>query len=101
MSFALNPDLPQNLLSNLIVADIAPSRGDLSPEFMGYVDGMRKIESSKVSSRKEAQEILSEYEKVRFFLVDSCDISFRSEDCSFHPIGRINTCIPSNEYLTP
>lgn len=65
MAFALDPNLPQNMLSNLIVADIAPSKGDLSPEFKGYVDGMKKIEASKVSTRKEAQDILAEYEKVR------------------------------------
>ena len=64
MSFALNPDLPHGMLSRLIVADIAPSKGDASPEFQGYVKGMQKIEASKVSSRKEAQNILSEYEQV-------------------------------------
>ncbi|KAL4248699.1 AB hydrolase superfamily protein [Abortiporus biennis] len=46
MAVALSPDMPEDLLSHLIVADIAPSRGTLSPEFQG----------------KEAQHILSEYE---------------------------------------
>lgn len=67
MSFALNPDLPHGVLSKLIVADIAPSKGDISPEFQNYVKGMQKIEASKVSSRKEAQNILSEYERVNGF----------------------------------
>jgi hypothetical protein len=64
MSAALNPDLPIGMLSNLIVADIAPSKGDLSSEFRGYIEGMKKIDASKVSTRKEAQEILLQYEKV-------------------------------------
>ena len=64
MAVALNPDLPTNALSNLIVADIAPSKGDLSPEFKAYVEAMKKIEASKVSTRKEAQAILAEYEEV-------------------------------------
>jgi len=64
MSFALDPNLPQSMLSNLIVADIAPSKGDVSPEFKNYMEGMKKIEDSKVSSRKEAQDILVDYEKV-------------------------------------
>lgn len=64
MACALNPELPQSLLRHLIVADIAPSRGPLSREFTGYVEAMKKIEDSKVTTRKEAQEILTPYEKV-------------------------------------
>jgi hypothetical protein len=74
MTFALNPDLPQDMLSNLIVVDVAPSTGDISSEFRGYVEGMKKIDASKVSSRKEAQDILMEYEKV-------CPNKFRVSDC--------------------
>jgi hypothetical protein len=66
MTLALNPELPKELLSNLIVADIAPSRGDLSPEFQEYIEAMKRIVRSNVSTRKEAQEILSEYESVCF-----------------------------------
>lgn len=64
MAVALHSDLPKDMLSNLIVADIAPSKGELSPEFKGYVEGMKKIEASKVASRKEAQAILTEFEEV-------------------------------------
>jgi len=77
MSFALDPNLPQSMLSNLIVADIAPSKGDVSPEFKNYVEGMKKIEDSKVSSRKEAQDILLDYEKdpsVRAFLLTNISL---------------------------
>lgn len=65
MTVALSPDLPPNLLSQLIVADIAPSKGALSPEFQAYVEAMKKIEESQVTTRKDAQQILSAYEPVR------------------------------------
>lgn len=72
MALALSPELPKELLSNLIVVDIAPSKGDLSSEFRGYVEAMKKIVRSNVSTRKEAQDILSEYENdpdIRAFLL--------------------------------
>lgn len=65
MTVALNPDLPSNLLSQLVVADMAPSRGPLSPEFRSYVEAMRVIEDSKVTTRQDAQKILARYEPVR------------------------------------
>ncbi|KAI0044287.1 alpha/beta-hydrolase [Auriscalpium vulgare] len=76
MAVALSPSLPQDLLAHLIVADIAPSRGSLSSEFQGYVEAMNKIEASRVSSRKEAQEILAPYEDdamTRAFLLTNID----------------------------
>ncbi|KAH9925480.1 alpha/beta-hydrolase [Amylocystis lapponica] len=72
MSLALSPEVPQDLLAHLIVADIAPTRGRLSPEFESYVEAMLKIEAQGVSSRREAQQILKPYEKdpmVRAFLL--------------------------------
>ena len=71
MAVALSLDLPQSLLSNLIVADMAPSRGPLSPEFRSYIEAMKKIEDSKVTSRREAQQILSSYEPVSFPLTSA------------------------------
>jgi hypothetical protein len=65
MSLALHPDLPSSILSNLIVEDIAPNRGKLSDEFLLYIQAMQKIESLKLKTRKEATEVLQEYEKVR------------------------------------
>lgn len=64
MTVALSPELPSELLKHLIVADIAPSKGALSSEFQGYVDAMKKIESSGVTTRQEAQHILAPYEPV-------------------------------------
>ncbi|KAI0314313.1 Alpha/Beta hydrolase protein [Amylostereum chailletii] len=76
MAVALSPDLPPNLLNHLIVADIAPARADLSPEFKGYVEAMQKIEEGQVSSRKDAQDILTPYEHdamTRAFLLTNLD----------------------------
>jgi len=65
MATALSPELPSNTLSNLIVVDIAPSRAaSLTEEFAGYFEGMRKIEEAQISTRQDAQTMLTEYEKV-------------------------------------
>jgi hypothetical protein len=64
MAVALDPHLPDGLLSNLIIADIAPSKASLSQEFREYIEGMKKIDASNVPTRKEAKEILSHYEQV-------------------------------------
>jgi len=64
MSVALDPELPPGFLDRLILVDITPGRGELSSEFKGYIEGMKKIEASKVQTRKQAEEILIEYEKV-------------------------------------
>lgn len=72
MSVALSPRLPQNLLSKLIVADIAPARGALSSDFREYTYAMSRIEHGQVKSRKEADEILAEIEpdtSIRAFLL--------------------------------
>ena len=74
MAFALNPNLPNGLLSHLIVADIAPIRGRLSNEFTNYIEGMLKVEAERLAkSKKEAFEALKEYEPVcmRFCLSSS------------------------------
>jgi hypothetical protein len=66
MTAALSPELPPETVSNLIVVDIAPSRAtSLSDEFTGYFEGMQRIEDTNVSTREDAQIILTEYEAVR------------------------------------
>ena len=66
MTTALNPELPPGALSNLLIVDVAPSRGSsLSQEFAGYFEGMQKVEVANVNTRQDAQTILTEYEKVR------------------------------------
>lgn len=72
MTVALDPELPANRLSHLIVADIAPSRGALSSEFQGYVQAMQKIEEAGVKTRQEADRVLKPYEQVRLFRVRPC-----------------------------
>lgn len=72
MSLALSPTLPSNLLSHLIVADIAPSRGALSKEFQSYITVMREIEEKAVVTRKEAQDLLTPYEPVRISSLFFC-----------------------------
>ena len=62
---ALNRKLPQELLSQLIVVDIAPARGEMSDEFKMYVRAMKTIEEKHVHSRKEADQVLRDFEKVR------------------------------------
>jgi len=64
MAVALSTGLPADAIEHLIVADIAPSNAALSTEFQGYVEAMKKIERSEVSSRREAQDLLALYESV-------------------------------------
>jgi len=45
-------------LSDLIVVDIAPTRGSISEDFKGYLRAMKRIEEMKVGSRKEADKVL-------------------------------------------
>jgi len=69
MATALSPELPPDALSNLIVVDIVPSRASpLSQEFAAYFEGMQKVEDAQVSTRQDAQTILTEYEKVTHWL---------------------------------
>ena len=64
MAVALDPELPPELLTHLIVADIAPAQGALSPEFQGYIEAMTRIEASEVKTRQEADRVLQPYEQV-------------------------------------
>jgi hypothetical protein len=56
-------------LSHLIVVDIAPSIGSLSPEFIQYIHVMQKIEAlppGVIKTRTDADNILKSYEPVRY-----------------------------------
>ena len=64
MAVALDPGLPPELLTHLIVADIVPARGALSPEFQGYIEAMKRIEASEAKTRQEADRVLQPYEQV-------------------------------------
>ncbi|KAL8290008.1 hypothetical protein RQP46_002947 [Phenoliferia psychrophenolica] len=69
MALALRPTAA---LSRLVVVDMAPGVGKISPEFGAYLKGMQEITAAKVFNRKEADAILSKYESdlgVRQFLL--------------------------------
>ncbi|KAL0577459.1 hypothetical protein V5O48_004528 [Marasmius crinis-equi] len=63
MAMALHPELPKDALSELIVEDIAPSRGPLSSEFRSYLETMQLIQDNRVKTRKEATEMMLKTEK--------------------------------------
>lgn len=89
MALALDTylDTHQNLLKNLIVVDIAPNRAGISPEFHSYMEAMQRIEKEKLKTRKEASDLLSNYEKVRQVnALEQFTISMAWR------VGSVNTC---------
>lgn len=65
MTVALSSESPTNLLKDLVVSDIAPMRATkASADTISHFQGMEEIETSHVASRKQANEILEQYEKV-------------------------------------
>jgi hypothetical protein len=52
----------------LVAVDISPAKGPISKSFQVYIDGFKEINSRSVSSRKEADEILTKYEPVPSFI---------------------------------
>lgn len=92
MSVALDPSLPDGLLSHLIVGDISPIRGRISKEFQRYVDGMLKVQEEGIRTRKDAFERLSEFEKVIDVL---SRYRFIAQVCGL--LGRHRTAISVNE----
>ena len=86
MTTALSSPAP-SVLSHLIIEDIAPSHGRLSPEFYEYVRLMSKINTDGVRTRKEADAILATYEKdvgVRQFLLTNFTPGEGEEMGQFH-----------------
>lgn len=76
----------QEVLSHLIIEDIAPSNGRLSPEFYEYVRLMTKVNNDGVKTRKEADAVLAIYEKdesVRQFLLTNFTPGTESEPGQF------------------
>ena len=77
MSFALalqNEKSATNVLSKLIVADIAPSTGNISPDFVRYISAMQDIEAlapGVIKTRTDADKKLQPYEQVMSFLIIS------------------------------
>ena len=55
-----------SLLRALIAVDNAPVDANLKSDFYKYIQGLREIEEKQVNKHAEADEILTEYEKVRW-----------------------------------
>lgn len=63
-SFALSPELPEGALDSLIIVDMSPAKGKLSPEFEEYARAMIRINEQQCQSRKEAEKLLAMTEPV-------------------------------------
>jgi pimeloyl-ACP methyl ester carboxylesterase len=70
-------------LQKLVVADIAPSVGSISPEFTEYVRAMGRVQARKLRTRKEAQQAMRETESVGYLPITSwnhiVDVSFAQD----------------------
>jgi hypothetical protein len=99
MAAALSPELPRDAVSNLIVVDIAPSRAaSLSQEFAGYFEGMQKVEEARVGTRQDAENILTEYEKVsRLALTAIHNVNPLTQDPMVRAFLMTNLVKPQNE----
>ncbi|GAA5999317.1 uncharacterized protein JCM10292_001198 [Rhodotorula paludigena] len=84
-------------LSRLVVVDIAPGVGKISPEFRAYLDAMKEIDDAKVMSRKEADTILQKTEPdlgVRQFLLTNLDRASPSDPYQFRlPLHFLSNAI--------
>ncbi|THV05638.1 alpha/beta-hydrolase, partial [Dendrothele bispora CBS 962.96] len=63
MTTVLGRYLPPSTIANLVVADIAPIKGKVSRASVSYFEAMKKIESMKLKTKKEARNVLAEWEK--------------------------------------
>lgn len=97
MAFALDPSIPKDLLSHLVVVDISPAVGPVSPEFRQYVIAMQEIEAAQVKTKKEGDEILKKHESdpsVRAFLLHNLVSPAKGEPMKFRiPIAKIGGAI--------
>ncbi|QRV90406.1 alpha/beta hydrolase family protein [Ceratobasidium sp. AG-Ba] len=97
MAFALDPALPKDLLSHLVVVDISPAVGPISPEFRNYIHAMHEINAAKVQTKKQAEEILKKIESdpsVRAFLLHNLVAPSKGEPLQFRiPLSIIENGI--------
>ncbi|KIK52682.1 hypothetical protein GYMLUDRAFT_251052 [Collybiopsis luxurians FD-317 M1] len=103
MTLALDDQLPSDLLKNLIVVDISPTKGRVSKTTISYIDALRQIEDLKLSdsnARKEADKVLLEVEKdpsTRAFLLSTLLVPSRgsNEFARFRvPLDILSNAIP-------
>lgn len=90
MTLALHPELPSNLLTDLIVSDISPVRAKVSQDTVQHIHAMERIDASNIYTKKEADEILSEHEKVSLTVLVPFGISVIS-------LGSKRPSIPAYE----
>lgn len=57
------------MVKDVVAVDNAPVDAILSTDFAKYVRGMKKVEAAGVSSQKEADAIMAEFEEVCAFVV--------------------------------
>ncbi|KAF8173057.1 mitochondrial protein [Pholiota molesta] len=97
MTYALSTketNVPADTLSHLIVADIAPSIGKLSDEFMTYIKAMQKIEAlppGVIKTRTDADIRLKAYEpdlSIRQFLLTNLKLPSHSRTNPHHEVGE-------------
>lgn len=72
MSVALDRALSADRVARMVSVDISPAEGPISREFIQYTQRMIEIDDARVSSRKEADDMLSTIEPdpaVRMFLL--------------------------------
>ena len=75
-AMALDPQLPEGLLSHLVSVDMSPAEGPISPEFMRYAECMNDINNMAIKSRTEADKVLEQIEpelSVRQFLLTNLE----------------------------
>jgi len=103
MSYALT--FPGRL-SHLIVADIAPSVGNLSSDFIKYISLMQEIESlppGTVKTRSDADKFLASHEPVRHVSFFSFSLSrLGTQDMSIRQFLLTNLQVPNrSQTLNP
>ncbi|KAF8751776.1 Alpha beta-hydrolase [Rhizoctonia solani] len=97
VAFALNLAFPPDILSRLVVVDISPAVGSISPEFRRYIDAMKEIDHANVKTKKECEEILKKYESdasTRAFLLHNLIAPAKGEPLKFRiPLSAIADAI--------
>ncbi|KAG9089218.1 hypothetical protein FS749_001524 [Ceratobasidium sp. UAMH 11750] len=86
MAFALDSALPKDLLAHLVVVDISPAVGPISPEFRSYINAMEEVNAANVLTKKQGEEILKKYESdpsIRAFLLHNLVAPAKGEPLRF------------------
>ncbi len=104
-ALALEPDLPPNTLSSLIIVDVTPAKVSLSREFVHYANAMKSIDDAGVKDTKAAYKILEEYPDIKIVSTEKSRFAFETLEAnhiaSLPPIplflGTTYTTVSSHE----